>query len=343
MPRKSNANVVTKLVKKVWPNVSFEKGGKELYVECPFCSSSSAKCAINPSKGLFHCWVCGEKGPILKILNHLRRLGSITQKDVESVKAGKLALTDKIKSLMQPEEDTTVLWSKHRPCVFPPKVRPLSSWEPRGILEGNIKKKALRYLKTRKIPEDFIDKFRIHACCNRESVYHGHLFFPVMGEFGRQMKYWTTRTLGKKSPKSLHAGSKYSAYKVKTILVNEHLLAPRKEDTAILCEGPFDAMSLYHTLGVPACPLFGKHLHSFARNQLKHHGIKNVVVCLDEDAQRDAKKLASRLSCDDFNIKVMEIKGGDPNDLSSEELKRYYSEATGSFAGTYERSEVILF
>jgi len=342
MPRKSDTTVVTNLVKKVWPNVSFEKGGKELYVECPFCSSSSAKCAINPTKGLFHCWVCGEKGPTLKILNHLRRLGSITQADVESVKKGKIGLTDKIKSLVKPEEEVKVLWSKYRPCVFPPKVFPLSSWEPKGTLEGNIKKKALRYLKTRKIPDEFIDKFRIHACCNRESVYHGHLFFPVMGEFGRQMKYWTTRTLGKKSPKSLHAGSKYSAYKVKTILVNEHLLAPRKEDTVILCEGPFDALSLYNVLGIPACPLFGKHLHSFARNQLKYHSIKNVVVCLDWDAKKDAKKLASRLSGSGFNVSVMELEGGDPNSIPTNELKEYYKNATSSLSSDYDLGEVVL-
>ena len=344
MPRKSNPELVSKLVDKVWPDAVSEKGGQEHYVVCPFCDADKSKCAINPTKGVFQCWVCQEKGPIMKLLIHLRKLGLIAQTDIEAIKTNKPALSDKIKSLVVKEEpEHKVYWSSHRPCVFPPKVFPLYDWVPKGTIEGRVKKAALSYLKKRSIPDEFIEKFRIHACANMGSKYHTHLFFPVMGKHGRQMKYWTTRVPGKGTPKSLHASSSYSAYRVKTILVNEHLLAPRKEDTVILCEGPFDAFSLYHILGIPACPLFGKHLHSFARNQLEFHGIKNVTVCLDEDAKTEARKLANRLSGDGFDVKLMLVKGGDPNDVSPEELKKFYKEATTDWRGVYEKAKQRRF
>ena len=335
MARATNPKLVSALIAKVWPEVKLE--GKEHYVVCPFCDTDKTKCAINPGKGVFQCWVCGERGPVGKLLSHLRKLGIISQSDVDSIRAGKIGLSDKIKSLADKkgEEEEKSYWSQYVPCVFPPKVHPLYDWRPKGMIEGGVKRAALSYLSRRGVPEDFIKEFRIHVCANLGQRFHGHLFLPVLDEHGKRMKYWTTRTIGQSIPKSYHANSLYSRYKVKTVLVNEHLVKPEHVTEVILCEGPFDAFSLYHVLNIPACPLFGKHLHQYAKERLHHHGVKKIVVCLDEDATEEARKLARSLEGSGFEVSVMEMRGGDPNDVSPENLREIYKEATTDLIGSY--------
>ena len=51
MGRAIRPNVLERLLDKVWPDHRVEKDGTEHMVECPFCDTDKAKCAVNPGKG----------------------------------------------------------------------------------------------------------------------------------------------------------------------------------------------------------------------------------------------------------------------------------------------------
>ena len=97
MPRATRPEVLIKVLDRVWPKHPVEKMGQEHMVQCPFCATTKNKLAVNPSKGVFQCWVCGEKGPVMKLLEHLKKLGVLTSRDVRAVASVRQSLlTQKI-------------------------------------------------------------------------------------------------------------------------------------------------------------------------------------------------------------------------------------------------------
>ena len=46
-------------------------GRKEINICCPFCAESKYHCGINSGKNVYHCWVCGVKGDLPKLISKL--------------------------------------------------------------------------------------------------------------------------------------------------------------------------------------------------------------------------------------------------------------------------------
>ena len=44
-----------------------QKGNELIYKECPFCGNTRWNFQLNVDLKVFHCWVCGEKGPITRL------------------------------------------------------------------------------------------------------------------------------------------------------------------------------------------------------------------------------------------------------------------------------------
>lgn len=321
MARATDEKRVIKLLDKVWPGHKIEKQGQEHMVECPFCATDKAKLAVNPNKGVFQCWVCGERGPIMKLLEHLKKLHAIKDSDIRAVKTGSklVKLSDTISAIVTPKPKVEHLWDEHTPCAFPDGVHPLEGFRPRGMIERGNHERVIKYLEGRGLTLRDIFKYRLHFCCKPQSVYHRHVFIPALGTYGREMVFWTTRAVNQKkdAPKSLHSGKKYSRFSAKTILLNEHLVVGT---TMAVCEGPFDAWSIMAVTGVPACPLLGKQMHPYHYDVLKQKGVQSVYVCLDADAKKAQAKIARRLTTMGIRPLMVNLEDGDPNDVDPKKL-----------------------
>jgi Zn finger protein HypA/HybF involved in hydrogenase expression len=325
MVRASNPEALERLLERLYPDHSVEKQGEEHMVSCPFCDSSKDKLAINPGKGVFQCWVCGERGPVHKLLAHLVRLGVMSKEDQSNILKGKgtVHLSDKLRPVRKREPKIEQLWTEHIPCVFPPKTFPITGFRPHSVLEARMHGAVVQYLASRHVDEKDIERYKLQFCVDLGSRYHGHIFFPVLGRYGRQLTFWTTRSIIPDAvPKSLHAGKKYSRFTAKLILANEHLV---DGSTIALCEGPFDAHSIMKVMGIPACPLLGKNLHFYHRTTIEDLGIKTVYICLDPDAIKTNASMAALMP--EVQVKHVLLEDGDPNDVSPEKLKAAFEEA----------------
>lgn len=332
MARATRPQVLERLLDKLWPDHKVEKDGTEHMVECPFCDTEKPKCAINPNKGVFHCWVCEEKGPVSKLLEHLYSLKLITQGDIGAVTVGKgaPALSDVIQAVKPKKAKKPIeqLWTQYVPCVYPPHTQELTTMLAHNTIQGKLRRAAFDYLNSRKVTDENIKDFRLAFCTELGSPYYAHIFFPALGKWGRQLTFWTTRSiLPNPNPKSLHASHKYSRFSAKQILVNEHLVVGT---SVVLCEGPFDAVSIMNATGIPACPLLGKVLHPFQKTLLMtDKDIQRVYICLDPDAQAFQAKIASMFT-PPREVWLVNLKEGDPNEVSLETLRAAFSSAAPS-------------
>lgn len=329
MARATSAKQLGRLLDRVWPKHEVVKQGEEHMVSCPFCASTKHKLAINPNKGVFQCWVCGERGPTAKLLEHLYKLNIIKQSDIEAVvygRGGATKLSSEIAAYAAPEPPKEVqYWSETIPCVYPKGVISFSSNTGLGKMEVKVRDITLKYLHGRGLLMDDIIRYNLSYCTKFGSPYHGHVFFPALGRYGREMVFWTTRaTFPGSEPKSLHAGKKYSRFSAKQILFNEHLVV---DTTVAVCEGPFDAHSILAYTAIPACPLLGKIMHQYHLDRLSEKGIKVVYLCLDPDAVNFQEKLAWRFERKGVKVLHVKLEDGDPNDISPEKLKAAFDEA----------------
>lgn len=329
MARATLPKQLEKLLGRVWPNHPVEKMGQEHMVLCPFCDSDKHKCAVNPEKAVFQCWVCGERGNTHKLLDHLVKIRVIRQSDMNSVllrKGAGTSLSSEFIAYPEPKEKPPEYrWTESTPCVFPGDTHMIEGFQPKDIMEEMIHKRVVGYLNGRGVDMGAIRRYKLHFCSKLKSVYHAHIFFPALGPHGRGLTFWTTRsTLPDAKPKSLHSGRKYSRFSAKATLFNEHLVVGT---TVALCEGPFDAYSIMVVTGLPACPLLGKVLHPYHLNTLIERGVKSVYVCLDADAGKAKHKLAAMLTKEGIEVLFVDLVDGDPNDVSADTLKAAFLNA----------------
>lgn len=326
MARATNPEQLVNLLNRVWPDHKTEKGGREHMVLCPFCDSEKPKCAVNPDKGVFQCWVCGERGPTLKLLYHLFNLHLISQSDIDAVRSGNVVadLSSTIQSYKGSHKPPKELWTTTIPCVFPPKVYNISEFNPHNVFEARLLKGVKKYLYSRGMDDNDIKDYRLHFCCKLDSPYYGHIFFPALGEFGKQLVFWTTRSiLPNPNPKSMHASHKYARFSAKQIIFNQHLV----RSPVALCEGPFDAFSIMKVTGIPAIPLLGKQLHAYTRSYLREQNISEVYVCLDPDARKEQMSIAQVLVPEKIDVLFVDLEEGDPNSIAPEKLYAAFKNA----------------
>lgn len=50
------------------------KNKKDYLILCPFHEDTNASCSVDKEKGFFHCWSCGEKGSIAKLISRIDRI-----------------------------------------------------------------------------------------------------------------------------------------------------------------------------------------------------------------------------------------------------------------------------
>ena len=95
----------------------------------------------------------------------------------------------------------------------------------------------------------------------------------------------------------------------------------------ILCEGAFDAITIKRN----AIPLFGKMINPKLRIKIIEEGVKEIYICLDQDAIHNAKHIAQTFLREGIKVYLVKLDKEDPNELG-------YKKITEKVQDTYQFS-----
>ncbi len=311
------------------PYVKLEKKGNNWFGLCPFHNEKTPSFSVNPDKGYYHCFGCGQHGNALDYMVHLN--GGDFVLGVES-----------LASLMSmPVPRTKQAYQVHDPSALLKKVS--QHWA--GLLEKN--KETLAYLQKRGVNPDTIKRFSLGYASNqwtdvadllatsdkkllvdiglvREKdgrlydYFRHRLMVPIIDQRQRVVGFGG-RCLDKTEPKYLNSPDSIYFSKRRILFgMPQAMEAARANNRLIICEGYMDVIMLSQhgyaesvaTMGTAATP-----------EQMKKaiQLVNNIVFAYDGDeagtkgAQRAMENMLPALK-DGVSVSFMFLpKGHDPD------------------------------
>lgn len=284
--------LLVELVNKALKETGKPTARGNLAYHCPKCNHSKLKLEVNfdsssPHYGSFGCWVCGFKSK--SILNLLKQLGVNSEVFSEA------------KSLYKKQNITTFVASN---CNLSLPKEYLS------ILDSNKiwAKHALAYLKSRGITENDILKYNIGYC--EEGLYSKMIIIPSYDVEGK-LNYFTARSFDKNS-KVKYRNPEWSRDIIPfELFINWNL-------PLILCEGPFDAITIKRN----AIPLLGKNIQSNLMKKIVKSSVGKVYIALDKDAQKQALNFCEQLMQEGKEVYLVDTEDKDPSDSGFKKITK---------------------
>jgi DNA primase len=275
----------------------------QISFDCPVCArekgldkgDGKGNLEINYYRHVYKCWACsdtnGTQGPLGKLFD---QFGTKKQK--------------KVYNLIKPEEQRAEI-KKVNKLKFPEGYTTFQDSNPRFI--PHIE--AMRYLNSRGITEEIINKYKIGYTVSGEFAYR--IIVPSFDSEG-QLNYfiarsWVPRKMKYKNP---------TAEKDK-IIFNESIIDWEKD--IYLVEGVFDGFFLNNSI-----PMLGKKISVLLFETLYTKAKGNIIICTDGDAWNDGLKIYHELNGGTLynKIKIIKLpKDKDVCDLRGE-IDQYYYE-----------------
>ena len=260
----------------------------------PFVSHYKPKLEINintnhAGENTWHCWISDKKGrsivTLFKQLNLSKEKFEQLSRIIETTRyRSNDNSTEKIEVIQLPEEYRP-LWIKK----LTPDYR-----------------NAIHYLTNRGITIFDIIKYRIGYCENGE--YAGKIIIPSYNAAG-QLNYFVSRAFYK-NDKFKHKNPKIS----KDIIGFEMFI--NWAEPIILCEGSFDAIAIKRN----AIPLFGKIIQPALQKKIIEERVRNIYICLDADALKNAIQIAQRFMGEGLNVYFIELQDEDASELGFKKI-----------------------
>lgn len=265
----------------------FHKGGME---SRPSCSVYSGEGTLQ--KGWFHCFTCGEHGPLQKFL-----AGCFDSNEAFSTKWLLDRYGDNLVSTTYELED----------IVIPEKVKTQKSFLPESILEQF--EPYHPYMTKRKLSDEVIKKYDVKYDPKMRCIV-----FPVRDKYGR-LSYLTKRSIDSKKFYIDTGADKSNIYLLYDAIVN-------KSSEVYVCESQINALTLA-SWGYQAIALIGAGTTSAQIAELNKTNIKHYILCYDGDeaGQHGINKFISEIRKDVFVDIVKFPDGKDVNDLTKEEFE----------------------
>jgi DNA primase len=284
------------------PHQHYETRG-QISFDCPVCADEKGldhgdgkgNLEINYGKHLFKCWVCGEthgtQGPLGKLFD---KFATKEQK--------------KVYNLIKPEE-LKIQEAKKTQLKLPEGYTQFKDSNPRFIPHAE----AYRYLQSRGITDEIIEKYQIGYTVTGEFAYR--VIVPSFDKNGKLNYFiarsWVNGRMKYKNP---------TAEKDK-IIFNESRIDWFKD--VYLVEGAFDGVFLDNSIA-----MLGKKMSSLLFETLYENALGKIIICLDEDAFQDGLKLYHELNGGRLYNKIKIIKP--PKDMDVADLRgqidEYYYE-----------------
>jgi DNA primase len=260
----------------------------------PFVSHYKPKLEINintnhAGENTWHCWISDKKGR--SIVTLFKQL-NLSKEKFEQL--NRIIETTRYRS-----KDTSA--EKQEVIQLPEEYRPL--WIKKLTPDY---KNAIHYLTNRGITIFDIIKYRIGYCENGE--YAGKIIIPSYNSAG-QLNYFVSRAFYK-NDKFKHKNPKIS----KDIIGFEMFI--NWAEPIILCEGSFDAIAIKRN----AIPLFGKIIQPALQKKIIEERVRNIYICLDADALKNAIQIAERFMGEGLNVYFIELQDEDASELGFKKI-----------------------
>jgi len=233
--------------------VSLKKVGRNYFGLCPFHSEKTPSFSVNPGKGIFKCFGCGEGGDVIKFLS---KIENVSYREAVKMLATEVGIsvdenseTEKILQVLEEARRLMngVLLTRSGALA----LRYLSS---RGVKAETIGVFGLGYDPTR----DFLQKALIRKGFTADLVRKAGLTNSIGNDFfGRRIVFpienlsrrtigFGARTLDETNPvKYLNTGETATFKKSRVLYgINQALPSIDKTKSVILVEGYFDAVVL---------------------------------------------------------------------------------------------------
>lgn len=237
----------------------------------------------------WHCWISDKKGKsiqtLFKQLNLPKERFEQLNRIIESAKYRVDAKETKINQTIQLPAEYAPLWIKKSTPDY---------------------RNAIHYLTQRGITVFDILKYRIGYCETGE--YSGKIIIPSYDRDG-QLNYFVSRAFYK-ADKQKHKNPKIS----KDIIGFEMTI--NWSQPIILCEGSFDAIAVKRN----AIPLFGKIIQPALQKKIIEERVRNIYICLDADALKNALTIAERFMAEGLNVYFVELQDQDASELGFEKI-----------------------
>ena len=265
------------------PKQHYESKG-QISFDCPVCAEEKGlddgdgkgNLEINYIRHVYKCWACGEthgtQGPLGKLLDGY---ATKQQKKIYNlIKPEELQQQDKKRvRLRLPEGFTTFKDSNPR---FIPHIE------------------ARRYLQSRGITDEMIEKYKIGYTVQGEFAYR--VIIPSYDKEGVLNYFvgraWVNKKMKYKNPASVPKDE---------IIFNDKLL--NWDEDIFLVEGAFDSFFLTNPL-----VMLGKKMSKLIFENLYNRANANIIVCVDGDAWDDGLKIYNELNGGRLYNKIKMVK-----------------------------------
>ena len=250
---------------------------------CPFCSHHKKKLEVNLISQHWHCWICNAKGR--KLITLFKKL------NVERYKINKL-----FELINETDYQVNKKISDKRTLNYPVDAKPL--WK---LSNTPDYRNAIYYLKNRNIGIYDILKYQISYCESGE--YSGKIIIPSFDSTG-ELNYFVARAFYQDD-----AIKHKNPYVSKDIIGFELFINWKLP--IILVEGAFDAITIKRN----AIPLFGKTISNKLKQKIIEKNVKEIYICLDNDAKKQALETAEYFMANGINVYFVDLKEKDPNEI----------------------------
>jgi hypothetical protein len=277
---------------------------------CPLCKHHKPKLEVNMSENSkgenpWHCWVCDKKG---KKLYQLFKAVEVPPETMAELKA--------IVKYVGPETDVQV----ETKVTLPKEFKPLTNIQKSNIMGRH----ALAYIKSRGITEEDILKYGIGYC--ETGRYANMVIVPSFDERGN-INYFTGRSF-EKDP-----SVKYRNPSVSRDIIPFELFI-NWELPLILCEGPFDAISIKRNV----IPLLGKNIQTKLMKKIVMSSVEKIYIALDKDAQKQALDFCEKLMQEGKEVYLVDMQDKDPSEMGFENFTKLIQETYPlTFSGLLEK------
>ena len=259
----------------------------------PFITHHKRKLQVNIQTQKWHCWVSNTGG---------RNLFQLFKR----VNASREQFNELVELVGEPKYSRVKKQDKKDVVRLPDEYKPL--WNGG---DGIVKRHALTYMYKRGFTDDDILKHNIGYC--DEGKYSNRIIIPSYDSDG-QLNFFVGRDFYKSQLKYLNS------FTSKDVIGFDLFI--NWDEPIILCEGVFDAMSFKRN----AIPLFGKTMSKRLHKKILQQKVKKVFLALDDDAQLDAMKISEKLMNEGIDVRKIDLKNGDPNDIGFKKLTKMLGE-----------------
>ena len=266
--------------------------GNQAYT-CPFCHHHKPKLEVNFTENKegnnpWNCWTCGKRGKTVRSL--------FKQIQVDA------SYFQELSKLVKNVSSDDIGEVKHILLELPKEFKTFLN------NQDITARHALSYLKKRNISKIDILKYNIGYCASGQ--YANMIVIPSYDCNGK-LNYFTARSF-EKDPYVKYRNPEVS----RDIIAFE--LFVNWDLPIILCEGPFDALTIKRNV----IPLFGKNLQPSLMKKLVESKVQKIYIALDNDAMKQALGFCEQLLDIGKEVYLVELQGKDPSEMGFEHFTK---------------------